>query len=171
MNIVGLSAALSAPSTTRMLVDYLLAEVAVSRFQSENIVDLATFRVELAHTFRRAEADQPLETALRKIEVADILVVATPVVGGSCPDLLGQFLDLVRRTESRTANAIIGATDSGDCNGLLLESSLRPLLRSLGYHPVSRVVYARDDDFADSRPANASLSRRARMAIWEALGL
>jgi FMN reductase len=154
-----------------MLVEYLLEKIVVSRFQSENVVDLVTFRVELTHTYRRAEAAQRLETALKKVEIADILVVATPVINGSCPELLRHFLDLVRCNESRTATAIIGVTDSGDCNGLQVESSLRPILRSLGYHPVSSVLYARDDDFADSRPANASLSRRARMAVWEALGV
>ena len=64
--------------------------------------------------------------------------------------------------------AIIAATDRGDCNSLLLEHSLRPLLSLLGYCTVPTAVYARDDDFVNFQVAEEAVIVRARRAVREA---
>jgi hypothetical protein len=64
--------------------------------------------------------------------------------------------------------AIIVATDRRDCNSLVLEHSLRPLLNLLGYCTVPTVVFARDDDFVDLHVAEEAVMIRARRAVGEA---
>jgi FMN reductase len=135
---------------------------------TKEIVDVAIIAPELAVTPAREDADAKLETLLQKVENANLLVVGTPVVNGSCTGLLKHLLDLVRPSISHDAVAIVAATDRGDCNFLALEFSLRPLLRQLGYYTVPTAVFARDDDFVDLYVAQEAVILGARRAVGDA---
>ena len=168
MKIVGLSGGLTAPSPTRALVEFIVRQAVAPLPYTTDLIDVAEIAAELAFTLTRNEASPQLEDALRKIEAADLLVIGTPIAKGSYTGLLKHLLDLLTVSISEDHVAIIAATDRPDCNSLLLEHSLRPLLSLLGYCTVPTAVYARDDDFVDLRVAEEAVIIRARRAVGEA---
>jgi FMN reductase len=168
MRIVGVSGGLTTPSRTRALVEFVLKQAGMPFSDVIDLVDVVEIAPDLAFTLARKDATAKLETALEKIESADLLVVGTPISNGSYTGLLKHLLDLLTTLSSRDRVAIIVATDRGDCNSLILEHSLRPLLSLLGYCTVPTAVYARDDDFVDLWVAEEAVIIRARRAVREA---
>jgi FMN reductase len=168
MKIVGVSGGLTAPSLTKALVQFVVKQAVVPLPHTTDLIDVAEIAPELAFTFTRQDASPELEAALERIEAADLLIVGTPISKGSYTGLLKHLLDLLTASKSEDHVAIIAATDRGDCNSLLLEHSLRPLLSLLGYCTVPTAVYARDDDFVNFQVAEEAVIIRARRAVGEA---
>ena len=168
MRIVGISGALTTPSPTRALVEFLIKQIVTPLPHTTELIDVAEVVPELAFTLTRQDAPPALEALLHKIEAADLLVVGTPISKGSYTGLLKHLFDLLTTSESADRVAVIAATDSGDCNSLVLEDSLRPLLSLLGCYTVPTAVFARDDDFIDLQLAEEAVVIRARRAIREA---
>jgi len=168
MRIVGISGGLTAPSLTKALVQFVVKQAVAPLPHTTDLIDVAEIAPELAFTFTRQDASPQLEVVLQKIEAADLLVIGTPICKGSYTGLLKHLLDLLTVSISEDHVAIIAATDRGDCNSLLLEHSLRPLLSLLGYCTVPTAVYARDDDFVDLQVAEEAVIIRARRAVGEA---
>ena len=168
MKIVGISGGLTTPSRTRALVEFVVKQAVAPLPIEIDLVDVADLAPELAFTLSRADATPRLEAVLEKIESADLLVVGTPIAHGSYTGLLKHLLDLLSASTGEDRVAIIVATDRGDCNSLVLEHALRPLLSLLGYCTVPTAVYARDDDFVDLWVAEEAVIVRARRAVREA---
>lgn len=168
MNIVGVSGGLTTPSRTKALVEFVLKQMVTALPHALDLIDVAELALELGFTLARQDALPELETVLKKIETADLLVVGTPICNGSYTGLLKHLFDLVTPSRSEQGVAIIAATDRGDCNSLVLEHSLRPLLSLLGYCTVPTAVFARDDDFVDLHLAQEAVIIRARRAVGEA---
>jgi FMN reductase len=168
VRIVGVSGGLTALSRTRALVEFVVKQ-AISPLPLEvNLIDVADLVPELGPTRTREDAPPLLEAVLEKVETADLLVVGTPIHNGSYTGLLKHLLDLSIASNAEERVAIIVATDPGDCNSLVLEHSLRPLLSLLGYCTVPTAVYARDSDFVDLWVAEEAVITRARRAVREA---
>ncbi len=168
MRIIGVSGGLASPSRTKALVQFVLAQAVTLLPHTTDLLDVAEIVPDLASTLTRNDASPWLEAMLRKIESADLLVVGTPISKGSYTGLLKHLFDLLVASRSEDRVAIIAATDSGDCNSLVLEHSLRPLLSLLGYCTVPTTVFARDDDFVDLHVAEEAVMIRARRAVGEA---
>jgi len=168
MKIVGVSGDLTSRSRTKALVEFVVSQAAIGWPHTTDIIDVANLAPELAFTLARADAALELEAVLQKIENADLLVVGTPISNGSYTGLLKHLLDLLTVSGSEGAVAIIVATDPGDCNSLVLEHSLRPLLSLLGYCAAPTAVFARNDDFVGFHLAEESVVIRARRAVREA---
>ena len=168
MKIVGISGGLTTPSRTRALVEFVVKQAVAPAPAAIDLVDVADLAPELAFTLSRTHATAKLEAVLERIESADLLVVGTPIAHGSYTGLLKHLLDLLSTSTSEDRVAIIVATDRGDCNSLVLEHALRPLLSLLGYCTVPTAVYARDDDFVDLWVAEEAVIVRARRAVREA---
>jgi FMN reductase len=150
------------------LVEFVVKQAATSSTNSIDFVDVADLTTELALIERRIDTTPKLEAVLKKIELADLCVVGTPIANGTYTSVLKRLLDLMSISETEGRVAIIVATDRGDCNSLELERSLRPLLSLLGYYAVPTAVFARDDDFVDLWVAEEAVSVRARRAVKEA---
>jgi FMN reductase len=168
MKIVGISGGLTTLSRTRALVEFVVKQAVAPVPAAIDLIDVADLAPELAFTLSRTDATPKLEAVLEKIESADLLVVGTPIAHGSYTGLLKHLLDLLSPSTAEDRVAIIVATDRGDCNSLVLEHALRPLLSLLGYCTVPTAVYARDDDFVDLWVAEEAVIVRARRAVREA---
>lgn len=168
MRIVGVSGGLRARSRTRTLVEFVVKQAVTPLPATVDLIEVMDLAPELGCTFTREGATAKLEAVLEKIERADFLVIGTPIVHGSYTGLLKHLLDLATASTAEDSVAIIVAPDRGDCNSLVLEHSLRPLLSLLGYCTVPTAVYARDDDFVDSWLAEEAVINRARRAVREA---
>jgi FMN reductase len=168
VRIVGVSGGLASPSPTKALVQFVLAQAVTSLPHATDLIDVAELAPDLAFTLTRNDAVPELEAVLQKIEGADLLVVGTPISKGSYTGLLKHLFDLLTDSTVEDRVAIIVATDRGDCNSLVLEHSLRPLLSLLGYCTVPTAVFARDDDFVDLHVAEEAVMIRARRAVGEA---
>src|ERR1700722_2257246 len=164
----GVSGGLAAHSRTSALVEFIVKQAITALPQTTDLIDIADLVPELAFTLTRGDATPKLEAILEKIETADLLVIGTPIAHGSYTGLLKHLLDLVTGARPGDRAAIIVATDRGDCNSLVLEHALRPLLSQLGYYTVPSAVYARDDDFVDLWVADEAVIDRARRAVREA---
>ena len=171
MRIVGVSGGLTSPSRTRSLVDFVVKQAVTPLTDAIDLIDVSELSRELLLTPVRNDTSPKLEAVLKRIETADLLVIGTPISNGTYTSLLKRLLDLMSISETEDKVAIIAATDSGDCNSLDLEASLRPLLSLLGYCTVSTAVFARDDDFVDLWVADEAVIVRARRAVREAFGL
>jgi FMN reductase len=168
MKIVGVSGGLTALSRTRALVEFVVRQAVSPLPLTINLIDVADLVPQLGATRTRQDAPPLLEAVLERIETADLLVVGTPISNGSYTGLLKHLLDLLIASNSEEQVAIIVATDPGNCNSLVLEHSLRPLLSLLGYCTVPTAVYARDSDFVNLYVAEEAVIARARRAVREA---
>jgi FMN reductase len=168
LKIVGVSGGLTSPSFTTALVDFVVKQAVTPLPHTTYLLDIGKIVSELALTTSRETAATGLSLKLEKIESADLLVVGTPIVKGSCTGLLKHLLDLLNKSKSENGTAILVATDRGDCNSLAVESSLRPVLSLTGYYTVPTTVYARHNDFVDFRVAEEAVIVRARRAVREA---
>jgi FMN reductase len=168
VKIVGLSGGLTTPSLTSALVEFVLSQAITPLPHTTHLLSIAEIASELALTASRDNASVKLTTKLENIESADLLVVGTPIVKGSCSGLLKHVFDLLNGSTCKNGTAIVAATDPGDCNSLALEYSLRPLLSLIGYCTVPTTVYARHDDFVDFTVAEEAVIVRARRAVREA---
>jgi FMN reductase len=168
MRIVGVSGGLAVRSPTRTLVEFVVSHAIPAQPHTIDRFGLAQLAPELSATLKRDDAALELQAALQKIERADLPVVGTPIINGSYAGPLKHLFDLSNARPSEDRVTIIAASNSGDCNSLVLEHSLRPLLSPLGFCIVPTAVFTRDDDFVDHRMAEEPMIIRDRRAIREA---
>lgn len=168
LKVVIVNGSPSRPSRTRALADAVLAEIQREVAIDSDIVDLADIGTALgAHLFRNA-LPAPLEEALRSIEGADLLVVASPVYKGSYPGLFKHVFDLVAPEALTGKPVLIVATGGGDKHALVIEHQLRPLFGFFRAQTLPTGVYGSESDLKDYTLSSEALASRVVDAALEA---
>lgn len=179
IRLVGLSGGVGEPSSTTTLVDLVLADAA-ERLRNrghEVVVDV----VEVRDIARDATEEvlgglraQRLEEAMRTIEAADGLVVATPVFRGSYAGVLKTVLDLLEAGSLRGVPTVLAATSGTTRHTLVTEHAMRPLLSYFGALTLPTTIVATPEDLVlGTRPTRELAARvdRAGAELAEKFGI
>lgn len=168
LKVVVVNGSPTRPSRTRALAEAVLAEIQREVAIDSDIVDLADIGTALgAHLFRNA-LPAPLEEALRSIEGADLLLVASPVYKGSYPGLFKHVFDLVAPEALTGKPVLLVATGGGDKHALVIEHQLRPLFGFFRAQTLPTGVYGAEADLKDYTVSSEALASRVVDAALEA---
>ena len=169
--IVGISGNISNPSRTRALVENILQNASHKAHAKVELIDIADIARVVGNTIAFNEIPEVLLDAYRKLEEADLIVLASPVYKGSYTGLLKHFLDLLDPKRLAGKVAILAATGGSNHHALVLEHQFRPLASFFGLVTVPTAVYALDTDFVDYKLQNDVIKERVGVAVDQALGL
>ena len=171
LRIVGVSGSLREPSKTTALVRELIDEVAARERVETRLIEVATLGPLFAGALRRDDLEPEVEDALRAIETADLLIVASPVYRASFTGLFKHLFDFVGQYALVGTPVLLAATGGGERHALILEHQLRPLFGFFQALTLPVGVYASDTDFDGFELTSEDLKRRIDQAVTRSLPL
>ena len=172
LRIVGVSGSLREPSKTTALVRAIVDDVASREAGAETrIIEVAALGPSFAGALRREDVAPEVEDALRAIETADLLVVASPVYRASFTGLFKHLFDFVGQYSLVGTPVLLAATGGGERHALILEHQLRPLFGFFQALTLPLGVYASDSDFDGFELASPEVRARVRQAVGRSLPL
>jgi FMN reductase len=138
------------PSRTRALAE-AVAESAVGRIDGRAIerqhLSVAALAPLIGPALSRSVLPADAEAALRRIETADALIVATPVYKGSYTGLFKHLFDFVDTDALRGKPVALVATGGGERHALVVEHQLRPLFGFFQARTLPTAVYGASAEF------------------------
>ncbi|WP_166873765.1 MULTISPECIES: FMN reductase [unclassified Salinibacterium] len=168
LSVVGVSGSLQTPSKTTALVTEIIASLGRQRPIDPHLIELERIGPDLAGAISRAQLPESVEEELRRIETADLLVVASPVYRASFSGLFKHLFDFVGQYDLVDTPVLLAATGGSDRHALIIEHQLRPLFGFFQAVTLPLGVYACDSDFTDYRVANPELLTRIDLAVARA---
>ena len=177
ISIVAVSGSLHSPSKTTVLAREILEGFAVALRSGEgNDVEVETHLIELSDIGRefsgalsRSDLSPIAEEALRRIESATLLIVASPVYRASFTGLFKHVFDFVGQYALIDKPVLLAATGGSDRHALIIEHQFRPLFSFFQAITLPIGVYASDTDFVDYRIDSEALRERIDQAIGRGL--
>lgn len=177
VRVVAVNGGLSEPSSTRVLIDRMVA--AVSDALGDRgvavevaVIDLRDLAVDLGRSMAVGFASGEARAALDAVESADALVVASPVFNASYSGLFKMFFDLVDVDAMAGKPVLVAATGGSPRHSMVLDHALRPLFSYLRTLVVPTGVYAASEDWAGIEPAGGvGLNGRIDREASELAGL
>ena len=172
VSIVAVSGSLHAPSKTTVLATELLASftaaiegvvpngVAVE----PHLIEVGEIGRDFSGALRRDELSPAAEEALRRIESATLLIVASPVYRASFTGLFKHVFDFVGQYSLIDKPVLLAATGGSDRHALIIEHQFRPLFSFFQALTLPIGVYASDADFVDYRIESDTLRDRIGQA-------
>lgn len=157
MKIVGLSAGLSQPSSSRLLLDRLVAATGAEEVQ---VVELRELGHDLVNQLVTRVASPALQQAMEAVAEADALVVVTPVFNGSYAGLFKMFFEVLDEGTLRGKPLLMAATGGTARHSLAIDQTMLPLFFYLKAAIVPTAVFAATDDWGD----DSGLARRVEQA-------
>ncbi|MFJ5029439.1 FMN reductase [Streptomyces sp. NPDC088560] len=170
MKLVAVSAGLSTPSSTRLLVDRLTDavrdELADQGHKADvDVIELRPLAVAIANNLVTGFPPPQLADAIEAVTGADGLVTVTPVFSASYSGLFKSFFDLIDPGALTGKPVLIGATGGTPRHSLVLEHALRPLFTYLRTVVLPTGVYAASEDWGSGSDAHTEgLPARIRRA-------
>ncbi|MDQ1556082.1 MAG: reductase [Actinomycetota bacterium] len=171
LRVVAVSGSLTDPSRTTALVEAIAAAFAVALPTETHVIKLNELGPHLAGALTRAELPAEAEAELRRIEGADLLVVASPVYRASFTGLFKHLFDFVEQFALVDTPVLLAASGGSDRHALIIEHQLRPLFGFFQALALPAGVYANDSDFTEREISNPLLTERIDKAIARALPL
>ena len=177
ISIVAVSGSLHSPSKTTVLVREILEGFANAlRSGAGDDLEVETHLIELSEIGRefsgalsRDDLNPIAEDALRRIESATLLIVASPVYRASFTGLFKHVFDFVGQYALIDKPVLLAATGGSDRHALIIEHQFRPLFSFFQAITLPIGVYASDTDFVDYRIHSAALRERIDQAIGRGL--
>lgn len=158
------------PSRTRVLVDHIVGAIQQLTPLDVHTVELTKIGHQLGRFLVRKHLPLELESELRRIETADLLVVGSPVYRGSYTGLFKHMFDLVDHKALRNTVVVLAATGANERHTLMLDHQLRPLFSFFRAYTVPTPVYATEADYEDYRLLfNEELFERINTAAAQAI--
>jgi FMN reductase len=171
LRIVGVSGSLREPSKTTALVRELIDGVAAREPAETRLIEVATLGPLFAGALRREDLQPEVEDALRAIETADLLIVASPVYRASFTGLFKHLFDFVGQYALVGTPVLLAATGGGERHALILEHQMRPLFGFFQALTLPVGVYASDTDFDGYELTSEAVKRRIDQAVARSLPL
>ncbi|WP_022891384.1 FMN reductase [Agromyces subbeticus] len=169
ISLVAVSGSLHAPSKTTVLTAEILASFAAALGEhvevETHLIELSEIGREFTGALRRDELSPVAEAAIRRIESATLLVVASPVYRASFTGLFKHVFDFVGQYSLIDKPVLLAATGGSDRHALIIEHQFRPLFSFFQALTLPLGVYASDADFVDYRIDSEALRERIAQAV------
>ncbi|GAA3888565.1 hypothetical protein GCM10022381_33070 [Leifsonia kafniensis] len=169
LNVVAVSGSLHSPSKTTALVREILDVLGNELAIDVHLIELSEIGREFSGALNRDELSDAAEQELRKIENADLLIVASPVYRASFTGLFKHVFDFVGQYALIDKPVLLAATGGSDRHALILEHQFRPLFSFFQALTLPLGVYAKDSDFTNYRVTSDELRERIRQSITRGL--
>jgi FMN reductase len=172
LSVVAVTGGVTFPSTTRALSDLLLDKTVARLTAAGAHVEARTIEVrEHAQDVATATVigmrSEELELALKTVEQADLLIVASPVFRGSYSGIFKSFFDLVDSLATVDKPVLLAATGGSARHTLVIDQALRPLFSFLGALIVPTGVFASKEDWTIELFPMPWLDERAERAVGQ----
>jgi FMN reductase len=171
LRIVGVSGSLREPSKTTALVRELIDGFAAREQVETRLIEVAALGPLFAGALRREDLQPEVEDALRAIETAYLLIVASPVYRASFTGLFKHLFDFVGQYALVGTPVLLAATGGGERHALILEHQLRPLFGFFQALTLPVGVYASDTDFDGYVLTSDAVKGRIDQAVTRSLPL
>lgn len=155
-------------SRTGLLISHVLASMTELFTSTRSIINLSEAGPELLVAMSRNELTPRGRRLTSKVEEADLLLIGTPVYGGSFTGVLKHFLDLLDTDRLTGKPAIIIANGEHRNHEFLMEQQLRPLLSVMGFRSLYPFIFGSDSDFVADDEISPRLVRLISEAADEA---
>lgn len=169
LKVVAVSGGLQRPSKTLTLVEQLLEGLSDALPIETRLIELGEIVPKFGAAVQRSQLPPAIESLLREIETADLLLVASPIYRGSYTGLFKHFFDFVHHESLIDVPVLLAATGGSDRHALAIDHQLRPLFSFFQAHTLPIGVYATDRDFTDYRVSSDALQARIALAVERAL--
>jgi len=176
LKVVAVSGSLHTPSKTTTLVREILASFGASVPIDAHLIEVAEIGPEFAGAVTRDQLPDSVEQELRRIESADLLVVASPVYRASFTGLFKHLFDFVGQYALVDTPVLLVATGGSDRHALIIEHQFRPLFGFFQALTLPIGVYANNSDFESAATgaytvSSLQLHERIDLAVARALPL
>lgn len=170
LSLVAVSGSLHTPSKTTVLASEILARFAEAFTESglpveSTLLELSDVGREFSGALTRAELSPAAEEAVRRIESATLLIVASPVYRASFTGLFKHVFDFVGQYALIDKPVLLAATGGSDRHALIIEHQFRPLFSFFQAITLPIGVYASDGDFLEYRISSEGLHERIDQAV------
>lgn len=170
LSLVAVSGSLHTPSKTtvlaREILDRFAEAISADGLPVETtLLELSDVGREFSGALTRAELGPAAEDAVRRIESASLLIVASPVYRASFTGLFKHVFDFVGQYALIDKPVLLAATGGSDRHALIIEHQFRPLFSFFQALTLPIGVYASDADFADYRITSDALRERIDQAL------
>lgn len=162
MKIVGISAGLSGPSSSRLLLDRLVESIGADQVE---VIELRELGHDLVNHMVTRVASPALRRALDAVVEADAVVVVTPVFNGSYAGLFKMFFDVLDEGSLRGKPVLMAATGGTARHSLAIDQAMLPLFFYLKASVVPTSVFAATDDWGDSSGLDRRIGQAARELV------
>ncbi|MGJ7581661.1 FMN reductase [Variovorax sp. RHLX14] len=170
LKIVAVSGGLQRPSRTLALVEQLLEGLSDALPDAQTrLVELGGLVPKFGGVLQRNHLPAEVESVLRDIETADLLLVASPIYRGSYTGLFKHLFDFVHHESLIDVPVLLAATGGSDRHALAIDHQLRPLFSFFQAHTLPIGVYATDKEFDNYRVTSEALHARIALAIERAV--
>ena len=169
--IVGISGSLSQPSRTKALVEEITASASRQLHAPAEVIDIAEIAVTLGSTVSYGNFPAELAEIYKKVQEADLLVIASPVYKASYTGLLKHFFDLLDPKALVGKVAILAATGGSDQHAMVVDYQLRTLASFFNVYTAPTAIYAKDSEFTQYQLTSDVIRQRIDVAIDQALFL
>ncbi|MFL9610097.1 NADPH-dependent FMN reductase [Methylobacillus sp. Pita2] len=166
--IVGISGSLSQPSRTRALVEEIAASASHQLHAPAEVIDIAEFAAILGSTVSYGNFPPELTEIYKKVQEADLLVIASPVYKASYTGLLKHFFDLLDPKALVGKVAILAATGGSDQHAMVVDYQLRTLASFFNVYTTPTAIYAKDTEFAHYQLTSDAIRQRIAVAVEQA---
>jgi FMN reductase len=169
LNVVAISGSLQAPSKTIALVEAIVHELGERLPIDAHFIKLNELGPSFAGSLSRAGLPDEVEQELRRIETADVLVVASPVYRASFTGLFKHLFDFVDQYALVDTPILLAATGGSERHALIIEHQFRPLFSFFQALTLPLGIYAHDSDFTDYRVTSTFLRDRITKVVERSL--
>ncbi|GGE83951.1 FMN reductase [Mycetocola zhadangensis] len=169
LRVVAVSGSLHTPSKTSALVSAILSRIAEEQPISAHVIELSDIGPAFAGALTRDQVAPSVETELRRIEDADLLIVASPVYRGSFTGLFKHLFDFVGQYSLVDKPVLVAATGGGERHALILEHQFRPLFGFFQALTLPIGVYASNTDFTEYTLTSEAVRQRIDLAVVRGL--
>lgn len=169
LRVVAVSGSLHEPSKTTALLRGILDELGEHVPIRSHVIELTQIGPDLAGALSRSEVSTVVEEELRRIENADVLVVASPVYRASFTGLFKHLFDFVEQYSLVDKPVLLAATGGGERHALIIEHQMRPLFGFFQALTLPIGVYASDTDFTNYRITSDAVRERIELAVLRGL--
>lgn len=169
LKIVAVSGGLQRPSRTLALVQQLLDSLTDTVAADVRLIELGEIVPQFGNVLQRSQLPAPIESLIRDVETADLLLVASPIYRGSYTGLFKHFFDFVHHESLIDVPVLLAATGGSDRHALAIDHQLRPLFSFFQAHTLPIGVYATDREFENYRVSGEALQARIALAVERAL--
>ncbi|HEY8282239.1 MAG TPA: FMN reductase [Leifsonia sp.] len=171
LKVVAVSGSLHTPSKTTALVKEILASYGREVVVDAHVIAVNEIGPDFAGALRRDELPASVEEELRRIENADLLVVASPVYRASFTGLFKHLFDFVGQYALVDTPVLLAATGGSDRHALIIEHQFRPLFGFFQALTLPIGIYANDSDFTNGAVTSLDLQERIDLAVSRSLPL
>lgn len=175
-NLIALSAGLSQPSSTRLLVDRMsesTSDLAAVRGINVDVetIELRDYAHDIVDNMLTGFASPRLEALKESVISADGIIAATPIFSQSFSGLFKSFLDVIDQKALINKPVYLGATAGTARHSLAIEFAIRPVFAYFRAMVAPTAVFAASEDWGAAGGVSEEIEARVQRGATEFLDL